>query len=268
MSVKITERITSRKNQTVIDAAKLVDRRRREETGTFVLEGIKLFREAARAGAKIRALFVTDAALEKYGADIGKASCDKIYSVTDEVFAKLSTENAPQGVFAVCDQFCAAPREIRGEPFALLLDGVADPGNLGTIIRCADALGVECVYIGDDGADVFAPKTVRAAMGSIFRVRTERCDAVSAVMRLRGAGYKVYAAMLDARAEDVRRTDVSGKVAFVVGNEGHGVSEKVAAACDGSVIIPMTEGIESLNAAVAASLLMWEAARGRLEINR
>ena len=257
MSVKITERITSRKNQTVIDAAKLVDRRRREETGTFVLEGIKLFREAARAGAKIRALFVTDAALEKYGADIGKASCDKIYSVTDEVFAKLSTENAPQGVFAVCDQFCAAPREIRGEPFALLLDGVADPGNLGTIIRCADALGVECVYIGDDGADVFAPKTVRAAMGSIFRVRTERCDAVSAVMRLRGAG-----------AEDVRRTDVSGKVAFVVGNEGHGVSEKVAAACDGSVIIPMTEGIESLNAAVAASLLMWEAARGRLEINR
>lgn len=263
--ITITERITSRKNQTVIDASKLADRRYRAQTGTFALEGIKLFREAARAGAKIRALFVTDAALEKYGAEIEKAGCDKIYSVTDDVYSKLSTESAPQGVFAVADFFAAAPREIRGEPIALVLDGVADPGNLGTIIRCADALGVECVYIGDDGADVFGPKTVRAAMGSIFRVGTERCSAEDAVLRLRGNGYKVYAAMLDARAEDIRGIDVSGKIAFVIGNEGHGVSEEVAAACDGSVVIPMTKGIESLNAAVAASLLMWEAARGRLE---
>lgn len=260
----ITERITSRKNQTVIDASKLVDRRRREETGTFTLEGIKLFCEAVRAGVKIRALFVTDSALEKYGTEIEKASCDRVYSVTDEVYAKLSTESAPQGVFAVCDQFTAPAREIHGTPFSLVLDGVADPGNLGTIIRCADALGAECVYIGDDGADVFGPKTVRAAMGSIFRVSAERCDAVSAVNRLRGEGYKVYAAMLDERAVDVRRADISGKVAFVIGNEGHGVSDNVAAACDGSIIIPMTKGIESLNAAVAASLLMWEAARTRI----
>lgn len=260
----ITERITSRKNQTVIDSAKLVDRRRREETGMFVIEGIKLFNEAARAGVKIRSLFVTDEALEKYGAEIEKASCGKVYSVTDEVYAKLSTESAPQGVFAVCEQFKAPERAASGEPFALVLDGVADPGNLGTMIRCADALGADRVFIGEGGADIYNPKTVRAAMGSIFRVGTERCDAASAVTRLRGDGYKVYAATLDARAEDVRRADVSGKVAFVIGNEGHGVSEKVAAACDGSVIIPMTKGIESLNAAVAASLLMWEAARGRL----
>ena len=258
------ERITSRKNQTVIDASKLTDRRRREETGTFTVEGIKLFSEAVGAGVGIRALFVTDAALGKYGAEIEKAGCDKVYSVTDEVFSKLSTESAPQGVFAVCEQFKAPGRAMTDDPFSLVLDGVADPGNLGTIIRCADALGAYRVYIGDDGVDLFNPKTVRGAMGSIFRVSAERCDALDAVNRLRGEGYKVYAAVLDDRAVDVRRADISGKVAFVIGNEGHGVKKEVAEACDGSVIIPMTEGVQSLNAAVAASLIMWEAARTRI----
>ena len=261
----ITERITSRKNQTVIDASKLVDRRRREETGTFTIEGIKLFSEAVGAGVRMRAVFVTDAALGKYSDEIEKAGCAKVYSVTDEVFDKLSTESAPQGVFAVCEQFKAPGRAASADPFALVLDGVADPGNLGTIVRCADALGAERVFIGDDGVDLFSPKTVRGAMGSIFRVSAERSDAVSAVKRLRGEGYKVYAAVLDERAVDVRHADISGKVAFVIGNEGHGVKAEVSAACDGSVIIPMAEGVQSLNAAVAASLLMWEAARTRLK---
>ena len=261
----ITERITSRKNQTVIDASKLVDRRRREETGTFTIEGIKLFSEAVGAGVRMRAVFVTDAALGKYSGEIEKAGCAKVYSVTDEVFDKLSTESAPQGVFAVCEQFKAPGRAVSADPFALVLDGVADPGNLGTIIRCADALGADCVYIGDGGADVYNPKTVRGAMGSIFRVRTERVNAADQVLHLQGEGYKVYAATLDERAVDVRRADISGKVAFVIGNEGHGVSPDVAAACGGSVIIPMTDGVQSLNAAVAASLLMWETARTRLK---
>ena len=261
----IIERITSRKNQTVIDASKLTDRRRRDDMGVFTIEGIKLFSEAVGAGVKMRAVFATDAALEKYGAEIEKASCGKVYSVTDEVYEKLSAENAPQGVFAVCEQFKAVGRAPADDPFALVLDGVADPGNLGTIIRCADALGADCVYIGDGGADIFNPKTVRGAMGSIFRVRTEKCHAADAVLHLQGEGYKVYAATLDERAIDVRRADISGKVAFVIGNEGHGVSPDVAAACGGSVIIPMTEGVQSLNAAVAASLLMWEAARTRLK---
>ena len=260
----ITERITSRKNNKVVEASKLTDRRRREEAGLFVLEGIKLFSEAARAGAVIREVFVTDAALEKYGEEIEAANCGKVYSVTDEVFEKLSTESAPQGIFATAEFFVADGRAPTDAPFALVLDGVADPGNLGTIIRCADALGADCIYVGDSGADVYNPKTVRGSMGSIFRVRTERCNAADAVSRLQGEGYKVYAATLDERAIDVRRADISGKVAFVIGNEGHGVSPDVAAACGGSVIIPMTAGVQSLNAAVAASLIMWEAARTRL----
>lgn len=264
MSVKITERITSRKNQTVIETSKLTDRRRREETGTFILEGIKLFSEAVGAGAKIRRVFVTETALEKYAGELENCGCDKIYLVTDEVFSKLSTESAPQGVFAVADFYTTAPKRVSDAPFALVLDGVADPGNLGTIIRCADALGADCVYIGEGGVDLYNPKTVRAAMGSLFRVRTERCNAKEAVLRLMADGYKVYATLLDHRAVDIRKADISGKTAFVIGNEGHGVSADVSAACYGSVIIPMTEGIQSLNAAVAASLVMWEAARTRM----
>lgn len=261
MSIKFTERITSRKNPAVIEAAKLSDRKYREASGSFAFEGIKLFEEAINAGADIKSVFVTDAAAEKYAYVIERSGAERILSVTDEVLSKLTSENAPQGIFAVAGYF-AAPKKRAGDScFAVVLDGVADTGNLGTVIRTADAFGAAGVYIGNDGADIYNPKTVRSAMGSIFRVPAERCDAKKAVEKLKADGYKVYASMLSDGAKDVRDTDMSGKIAFVVGNEGHGVSPRVAAACDGAVIIPMSGGAQSLNAAVAAAVLMWEVSR-------
>ena len=264
MVFEFTERITSRKNPTVIEAAKLSDRKYREEQKVFSFEGIKLFEEAVGAGADIKKVFVTDAAASKYADVLERSGCKNIFSVTDEVLSKLTAENAPQGIFAVAGYFDAERKSASGEPFALVLDNVADTGNLGTIIRSADALGACRVYIGSDGADIYNPKTVRAAMGSIFRVPTTRCDALDAVLTLRRDGYRVYAAMLDASAADVRNLPLDGKVAFVVGNEGHGISKRVADACDGAVLIPMKGGAQSLNAAVAASLLLWEAAKIRI----
>ena len=258
-----TERITSRKNPAVAEATKLCDRRFREERREFFIEGIKLFCEAVGAGAQIKRVFVTDAALEKYGDMIERSGCGCVYCVTDEVYEKLTVERAPQGIFAVVGYF-DAQKPADENAFLLVLDGVADPGNLGTIIRCADAFGCGRVLIGDNGVDLYNPKTVRAAMGSLFRVRTERRAAAESVRMLEDDGYAVYAATLDKNSRDLREVDVSGKVAFVIGNEGHGVSEDVAAACSGSVIIPMTPGAESLNAAVAASVIMWEAARVRI----
>ena len=264
MSLKITERITSRKNPTVAEASKLRLRKEREETGLFPIEGIKLFDEAVNAGAEIKSVFVTEAALEKYGASIEKSGCEKLFLLADEVYEKLTEESAPQGIFAAVKFFTVPEGNASREPLVLVLDGVADPGNLGTIVRCADALGVECVYIGADGADIYNPKTVRACMGSLFRVRTERCDAAEKIGELRRGGFSVYAATLDERSRDVRNVDLGGKIGFVIGNEGHGVSPRVVSACDGSVIIPMKSGVQSLNAAVAASILMWEAAKSRL----
>lgn len=264
MNLNLTERITSRKNPTVLKAAKLHDRKYREASGTFSIEGIKLFEEAVAARADIKAVFATESAIEKYSDVIGKCNSCPIYSVTDEVFEKLSTESAPQGIYAVCGFYSPESKPESENPCALILDEVCDPGNIGTIIRCADAFGIDCVYIGERSADIYNPKTVRACMGSLFRVRTEKCDATAKIAKLREEGYRVYAAMLDERAVDVRSIDTRGKVGFVIGNEGHGISPEVAGACSGSIIIPMSGGTQSLNAAIAASLLMWEAAKVRL----
>jgi len=260
----ITEKITSRNNPTVIAASKLVLRKYREEAGVFTVEGIKLFDEAVAAHAEIKNVFVTKNAFEKYGESIEKSNCEKLFLLTDDVFDKLTSESAPQGIFATVGFYTVPDRSNEDAPFVLVLDGVADPGNLGTIIRCADALGAECVYIGSSGVDLYNPKTVRACMGSLFRVRTERCDAAEKVRELRKKGFSIYAATLDENSRDIRDIDAGGKTGFVIGNEGNGVSPEVAKACDGSVIIPMTSGVQSLNAAVAASIVMWEAAKSRL----
>ena len=135
------------------------------------------------------------------------------------------------------------------------------------MLRSADAFGIDAVYVGTDSADLYNPKTVRACMGSLFRVDVRRVDSVAEQVRvLRADGFRVYATALDAHSKDIRCVHVSGKVGCVIGNEGHGVSASVLDACTGSVIIPMSEGPQSLNAAVASGIVMWEAARGRLAL--
>lgn len=132
------------------------------------------------------------------------------------------------------------------------------------MLRAADAFGVDTVYAGENDADLYNPKTVRACMGSLFRVRVQRtADLTSDIARLRQNGFRIFATALDEHSKDIRQTDLSGKIGFVIGNEGHGISDAVRAACSGSVIIPMKQGPQSLNAAMAAGIVMWEAARGR-----
>ncbi len=258
------ELITSKNNASVIAAAKLSDKKYRERTGTFAFEGIKLFREAKAAGATFTQIFVTETAYEKYRSDFEGVDEALLVLVTDAVYEKLSFENAPQGVFSVASYF--APKKSEDTSFVVLLDGVADPGNFGAVLRSADAFGVDTVYTGAGSADLYNPKTVRSCMGSLFRVDVRRAQNLAdEVRRLREEGFRIYATALDARSEDIRRVDFTGKVGFVIGNEGHGVSKEVLDACTGSVIIPMSEGPESLNAAVASGVVMWEAARVRLK---
>lgn len=258
------ERITSKNNPSVMAAAKLSDKKYREKEGVFAFEGIKLFREAVQNGAQIRRVFVTEDAFEKYGEVLLCVGEEKIFIVSDAVYEKLSFENAPQGVFTVAEYFSPKPKE--DISLVLLLDGVADPGNFGAILRSADAFAIDAVYAGKNGADLYNPKTVRACMGSLFRVDVRRAASIEEeVLRLKAGGFRIYATTLNESSKDIREVDLSGKIGFVIGNEGHGVSEAVIAACTGSVIIPMREGPESLNAAVASSVVMWEAARTRLK---
>lgn len=257
------EIITSKNNAAVIAASKLSDKKYREREQKFAFEGIKLFEEACRAGVSLSRVFVTEEAYQKYNAQLSVLPQNVLSVVSDAVYEKLSFENAPQGVFCVAEYFRPQPRN--NASFVLLLDGVSDPGNFGAILRSAEAFGTDTVYTAKNGADLYNPKTVRACMGSIFRVDIRRMDSVADTVRtLQSEGFRVFATALDHRSQDIRKVDFSGKTAFVIGNEGHGVSAETLSACDGTVIIPMHEGPESLNAAVAASVVMWEAARNGL----
>ena len=253
--MQIKARIESRSNPKVIWARGLSEKKNRQREGLFRFEGIKLFSEALREKLDITAVFATEKALALYD-DVFASFEGDLYEVADSVYEKLTDENAPQGVLTVAKASSPAPKSTG---LTILLDGVADPGNVGTVIRCADAFGAERVVLGDGSADAFGQKTVRAAMGSLFRVPTERASLEETIETLKNDGYSVYAAMLDRSSVRIDEIGKGGKLAFVVGNEGHGISDGVRAACTGSVIIPMAEnGAESLNAAVAASVIMWE----------
>jgi TrmH family RNA methyltransferase len=257
------EIITSKNNPAVVAAAKLSDKKYRERTQTFAFEGIKLFTEAFLAGVRFSRVFVTEEAYGKYSEALSVLPEGVLSVVSDAVYEKLSFEHAPQGVFCVAEYFSVQPSA--DASFVILLDGVADPGNFGAVLRSAEAFGVDTVYMGRNGADPYNPKTVRACMGSLFRTDIKRSDRiVDDISRLRKEGFRIFATALDKRSLDIRDVDFSGKIGFVIGNEGHGVSLEAIAACDGTVIIPMREGPESLNAAVATSVVMWEAARNRL----
>lgn len=261
---KNLEIITSRKNAAVLAAAALAEKKQRDKTGLFAFEGIKLLEDALGAGLEIEKVFATERAYVRYAEELGTLA-GKLTLVTDEVYAKLSFENAPQGVFTVAKKRTQAGKAYGGRAFALFLDTLGDPGNLGTVIRSADAFGADTVFVGEGSADIYNPKTVRAAMGSLFRVDVRVCkDIAGDIEDMRAKGFEVYAAMLDKASRDVCELSLGeGKVGFVIGNEGHGVREGVRAACTGSVIVPMCAGPESLNAAVCASLLSWEVFRAR-----
>lgn len=257
------EIITSKNNPAVVAAAKLSDKKYRERTQTFAFEGIKLFMEAFSAGVRFSRVFATEDAYGKYGEALSALPVGVLSVVSDAVYEKLSFEHAPQGIFCVAEYFSVQPSE--DASFVILLDGVADPGNFGAVLRSAEAFGVDTVYMGKNGADLYNPKTVRACMGSLFRTEIKRSeDIVGEIARLQKDGFRIFATALDKRSLDIRKVDFSGKIGFVIGNEGHGVSPEAIEACDGTVIIPMCEGPESLNAAVASSVVMWEAARNRL----
>ncbi len=267
--------ITSRQNDTVKRIASLTEKKARRETGLFRFDGMKLFREALTRGLKIEYLVLReDASSELFfeaerAVNEGRLSACSVLCVNDSVFAKLSEEKSPEGVITVCRLLTDRHRTVsdvsdynaEGDKRILLAESLRDPGNLGTVIRSCAALGIERLVISDDCADLYNPRTVRAAMGGLFAlpidiIRTEELPL--AISSLRANGRKIYAAALRADAKSIGDLDLCCGDAFVIGNEGHGLGEAVCNACDACVIIPMTEGSESLNAAAAAAICIWE----------
>jgi TrmH family RNA methyltransferase len=256
----VPERITSRENRMIKLCRKLRSgARERREEGLFLAEGVRLCREALEAGLGECTLLATPDAAEKHPWLAEKAS---LILITPELAGYISDTATPQGVFCLC------PLPEKPEPSLdpggryLLLDNLQDPGNLGTIIRGAEAFGITGLFLSPGCPDCFSPKVLRSTMGSIFRQPVHRCqDLPGELRRMRDIGIQTYAATLNPGAVGVQALENCREgLAVVVGNEGNGVSREVIDACGAAVYIPMSPVIESLNAAAAATVIMWEMA--------
>lgn len=254
------ETITSRTNPLCTHFRKLASSRSyREETGEFLCDSPKLLREAAMWGAQVAALMYTE------GAELSEVPAgSRVVRVSESVMKSVSPMETPQGVLFSCVSMRHDPPERLeadscGRQRFLLLDGVQDPGNVGTMLRTADAFGWT-VFLLPGCADVNNPKTVRAAMGVHFRSAVYRDTLAHAAALVRAAGLPLYAAALGENTLDVRQADLR-RCAVVIGSEGRGVSPEALALCDRTLKIPMAGTCESLNAAAAAAVVLWEGAR-------
>ena len=259
--------ILSRDNPKVKLFCKLRDKRSaRDKEGLFVLEGARIIADAIKENILLKTAFYTSEAAEKHP-DIVLALCgilgEDAHLVSDEISAKLGDTAAPQGIFAVAARLDKTPpldKIVSGK--FLVLNNLQDPGNIGTILRAADAVGISGVYLCG-GCDIYNPKLVRSTMGSLFRVPV--CDDLSyaEVMSLfKDSHVKTYAAVVDKDADSLRGFAFPANCAVVIGNEGNGLSKEDADLCDGKITIKMSGTIESLNAASAATIFLWELMKG------
>ena len=272
------EVITSRQNPTVKRICALLDKKARKKERLFRFDGIKLLGEAVKKGIEIELLAVSEAVSEGVWSQIssfiecGAIAKEKIIYVSEQIFDKMSEESAPEGVITVArfiDKRHKAISSVQDytegrEKRILLAESLRDPGNLGTVIRSSAALGIDKLIITDDCADLYNPKTVRAAMGGLFSLDIDvvvQSELPALIVNLKNNGRRIYATALTDNARLIGDIELARGDAFVIGNEGHGLSEATVLAASGVAIIPMTEGSESLNAAAAAAICIWETVR-------
>ena len=243
------ERITSRRNPLVQQVKKLLtSKREREKLGLFVSDGTKLLEEAVRYCPGLHTVFLSE------GVEVRVPESCRVIRVSREVMEAISPMESPQGAVFLCK--LPEKREFRPEKGLLLLDGIQDPGNLGTILRTADAWNVPVALL-EGCADPFSHKVVRSSMGAVFRTPVTVTDWQTAKESCARAGIPVAVTALNHRAEDIRKAEVAA-MAVVIGSEGQGVRREILESAGHCLIIPMNDHCESLNAAIAAATVMWQ----------
>ncbi len=260
------ERITSKDNEKVKLLARLQNSRRaREELGLFAVEGVRLAQEVLGGNLAVQQAFATDSAAKRYAA-IWDTLCQRAkaaFLIAESLEEKISAVRSPQGIYCICGMPRRMQQDIpRSGGKFLALDRLQDPGNLGTIIRTADAFGASGIILGGECADCFSPKVVRSTMGGVFRLPVWKTpDLAGTLAMLSREGFACFGAALDETAIQLGQAIFPERTVAVVGNEGNGISPEVLAACQQTLYIPMKGKAESLNAGVAASLILWEMCR-------
>ena len=245
----MTETITSRKNDIIQHLKKLgSDRNYRMECGEFLCDGRKLLKEAVLHGATVKTVALSEELDFRLPQEI------RIIHVPDDLIKYISPLKNPQPVLFACEMKPKTPLGEAGK--SIIVENIQDPGNLGTILRSANAFGIDHVLTVGNCADPYNPKTLRASMGAIFRQKIIETD-LDGVKYLKSKGVKIYGAALDKTAVKLGEVSLSD-VVVAIGNEGNGLSSEMLDLCDRKLFIPMSPECESLNAAIAASVIMWE----------
>lgn len=256
--------ITAASNKKVKNLVNLIQKAKaRREQDVFITEGIKMFLEADPE--RIMEVYVSESFFEKGTAKEKLEQC--IFEVlSDEVFRKVSDTQTPQGVLCVMKQYHYKLEDLfqKENPLFLILEDIQDPGNLGTMVRTAEGAGVDGIIMTKGTVDIYNPKTIRSTMGSVYRMPFFYTEDLPGIMKeLQKRNVKLYAAHLKGE-QFYHQMDFKQASAFLIGNEGNGLKEETAAAADVYMKIPMEGKVESLNAAVASVILMYEAARQRM----
>ncbi len=246
------ERITARKNPLLQQVKKLLSsRKEREEAGLFAADGTKLLAEAVRFWDGLETVILSDGIQAQVPEGV------RVVCVPEDVMESISPMRTPQGALFVCR--LPVKREFIPVSGMLLLDRIQDPGNLGTILRTADALQVPVVLL-EGCADPYSHKVVRASMGAVFRTPVVQASWQQVKRRCREANIPVAVTALSHRAQDIRQARLED-MAVVIGSEGQGVRQDILESAQQELIIPMNENCESLNAAIAAAIVMWQMKR-------
>ena len=244
-----TEYISSRKNPLLQQVKRLLSsRKEREKAGLFVADGTKLLEEAVKHYPGLHTVILSE------GVEANIPEGVRMVRVPEDVMASISPMEAPQGALFLCR--LPEKTEFIPKPGMLLLDGIQDPGNIGTILRTADALEIPVVLL-EGCADPYSHKVVRASMGAAFRTPIVQGTWAQVQAACKAAGIPIAVTALSDRARDIREADLA-KMAVVIGSEGRGVRREVLESADAELIIPMNPRCESLNAAIAAAICMWQ----------
>lgn len=242
--------------------ALLTSSKDRKNSGLFVVEGVRLCCDALLSGCQIESVFCTENCAEKYSDEIAslRDGCKSFYTVSNDVLKSISDTVTPQGVVCTVKIKQNGFEYEKGKKY-IALDTIQNPDNLGAISRTAEALGLDGMVIYG-GCDIYNPKALRASMGALFRLPVYICqDLESEIEKCKGLGIDVFATVPDRDAKNVITVDFSKGAMCIIGNEGNGVSKEIIEKSSDRITIKMDGRAESLNAAAAASIIMWEMAR-------
>lgn len=255
--------ITSKDNPSVRLYIRLsLSKKERKNYGMYVLEGYRLICDALNEHALVSQILFTEEAYDKYYSELSQVDLKevKILIISNELGMKISCTEKTQGIFAICNtpKSRDLKHSLKKDGRYVVLYQLQDPGNLGMIIRTADAMGIDGVILSES-CELYNPKTIRSTMGSAFRINIFEDCAIDNILSLfRSSEIKSYAAVIDKDASDLRSCAFSGGSAVLIGNEGNGLPAEVSEKCDEKLTIKMSGNVNSLNAAMAAGIILWE----------